>query len=87
LERANSLTTPYQRYDFLTFWQRHVGAQARVTPFIVVAFDALAPPLFLWPFGSRKLDGLRAVEFLGGQARQFQFGAVAARRSGQYHGR
>jgi CelD/BcsL family acetyltransferase involved in cellulose biosynthesis len=71
LEQANNLATPYQRYDFLMFWQRHVGTQAGVTPFIVVAFNAMATPLFLWPFGCRQFGGLRAVEFLGGKHANF----------------
>ena len=27
LESGNTLATPYQGYDFLNFWQRHVGAE------------------------------------------------------------
>jgi CelD/BcsL family acetyltransferase involved in cellulose biosynthesis len=71
LERGPSLATPYQSYDFLKFWQRHVGASSGVTPFIVVAFNALEQPLFLWPFGHRQLGGLRVVEFLGGKHANF----------------
>ena len=71
LERANNLATPYQSYDFLKFWQRHVGAESGVSPFIVVAFNATGTPLFLWPFGTRKLGGLRVVEFLGGKHANF----------------
>ena len=68
---ANNLATPYQSYDFLKLWQRHVGAASGVTPFIVVAFNAVGTPLFLWPFGCRKLGGLRVVEFLGGKHANF----------------
>jgi CelD/BcsL family acetyltransferase involved in cellulose biosynthesis len=71
LERANSLATPYQGYDFLTRWQRHVGDACGVTPLIVVAFNAMGTPLFLWPFGCRKLGALRVVEFLGGKHANF----------------
>ena len=74
LERAQTLTTPYQRYDFLTIWQRHVGATAGITPFIVVAFNAKGTPLFLWPFGCHKLGRLRVVEFLGGKHANFNMG-------------
>ncbi len=42
-----------------------------MTPFIVVAFNAMGTPLFLWPFGCRKLGGLRVVEFLGGKHANF----------------
>jgi CelD/BcsL family acetyltransferase involved in cellulose biosynthesis len=71
LEQANNLVTPYQRYDFLKLWQRHVGAESGITPFIVVAFNGLGMPLFLWPFGCRKLGGLRVAEFLGGKHANF----------------
>jgi CelD/BcsL family acetyltransferase involved in cellulose biosynthesis len=71
LELANSLTTPYQRYDFLKLWQHHVGAAAGITPFIVVAFNAVGAPLFLWPLGRRQLAGLRVAEFLGGKHANF----------------
>ncbi|MBI4366968.1 MAG: GNAT family N-acetyltransferase [Deltaproteobacteria bacterium] len=74
LERANSLATPYQGYDFLKFWQRHVGTESAIAPFIVVAFNALGVPLFLLPFGCRKLAGLRVVEFLGGKHSNFNMG-------------
>jgi CelD/BcsL family acetyltransferase involved in cellulose biosynthesis len=71
LELAHALYTPYQRYDFLRLWQRHVGAKAGVTPFIVVGFDAAGKPMFLWPFGRRSLGALRIVEFLGGKHSNF----------------
>jgi CelD/BcsL family acetyltransferase involved in cellulose biosynthesis len=74
LERGNSLATPYQRYDFLKLWQRHIGAPAGITPFIVVGFNARGTLLFLWPFGRRKLAGLRVVEFLGGKHANFNMG-------------
>ena len=71
LEQADSLATPYQRYDFLKLWQRHVGSNSGVTPFIVVGFNAAHEPLFLWPFGSRRIGGLLGVEFLGGKHANF----------------
>ena len=71
LEHDNTLTTPYQRFDLLSLWQQHIGAASGVTPLIVVAFDAIGAPLFLWPFGCRRLAGLRVVEFLGGKHANF----------------
>jgi CelD/BcsL family acetyltransferase involved in cellulose biosynthesis len=83
LERGNVLTTPYQRYDFMRFWQAHVGAAAGVKPFIVVGFNAAEAPLFLLPFGYRKVAGLKVLEFLGGKHANFNMGLwrrdVAAR--------
>lgn len=74
LEAAKTLSTPYQRYDFLKLWQRHIGAALGVTPLIVVGFDAAGTALFLWPFGRRRLGRLRLVEFLGGKHANFNMG-------------
>jgi CelD/BcsL family acetyltransferase involved in cellulose biosynthesis len=71
LERGNALATPYQNFDFLNFWQTHVGAGTGVTPFIVMAFNAAGAPLFVWPLGRRSIAGLRVVEFLGGSQANF----------------
>jgi CelD/BcsL family acetyltransferase involved in cellulose biosynthesis len=71
LEQGNSLATPYQHYDFLKLWQCHVGTAAGVAPFIVVGFNAAGAPLFLWPFGARRLGGLKVIEFLGGKHANF----------------
>ncbi len=71
LERGQTLATPYQRFDFLKLWHAHVGTAAGITPFIVVAFNALGGPLFLCPFGARKFGRLRVVEFLGGKHANF----------------
>jgi CelD/BcsL family acetyltransferase involved in cellulose biosynthesis len=65
------LATPYQRFDFLKLWQQHVGGAAGVTPFIVVGVNAGGEPLFLWPFGRRRLGRLRVAEFLGGKHANF----------------
>lgn len=71
LEQQATLATPYQGYDFLRLWHRHIGAASGVTPCVVVAYDAKGTPLFLWPFGSRRLGSLRVVEFLGGKHANF----------------
>ena len=72
LEAQDCLTTPFQRYDFLGPWQRHVGARAGVLPFIVVGFDALGETICLWPLGRRQAGPLRVVEFLGGKQASFK---------------
>jgi len=71
LEQACVLATPYQQYDFLKLWQRHVGAPAGVMPFIVVGFNPFGTPLFLLPLGLRRVSGLRVAEFLGGKHANF----------------
>jgi CelD/BcsL family acetyltransferase involved in cellulose biosynthesis len=71
LELVDSLATPYQRYDFLRHWQRHVGSNSGMTPFIVVGFNQESEPLFLLPLGSRPIGGLIELEFLGGKHANF----------------
>ena len=74
LERSHALATPYQRYEFLALWQRHVGAEAGFTPFIVTTFDAIGAPLFLLPLGRRSLGPWKVLEFLGGKHANFNIG-------------
>jgi CelD/BcsL family acetyltransferase involved in cellulose biosynthesis len=71
LEQADTLATPYQRYDFLKLWQRHVGSESGIEPFVVVGFNASREPLFLWPFGSRHIGSMVSLEFLGGKHANF----------------
>lgn len=72
LDQGSCLRTPYQRFEFLELWQRHVGAAQGVTPFLVAGFDAANRPLFLWPLGRRRfVGGVRVLEFLGGKHANF----------------
>lgn len=71
LEQACVLSTPYQHFDFLNMWQRHVGAMTGVAPFIVIGFNPFGTPLFLWPLGLRHVAGLKVAEFLGGKHANF----------------
>jgi CelD/BcsL family acetyltransferase involved in cellulose biosynthesis len=73
LEREDPLTTPYQSFDLLAAWQRQVGTQTGVTPFIVVGFDAGGRPSFLWPLGRMRKGPLNVVSFLGGKHANFNF--------------
>jgi CelD/BcsL family acetyltransferase involved in cellulose biosynthesis len=74
LECAPTLATPYQRYELLELWQRHVGAEAGFAPFIIVGFDAVGTPLFLLPLGCRQLGRWKVAEFLGGKHANFNMG-------------
>jgi CelD/BcsL family acetyltransferase involved in cellulose biosynthesis len=74
LEQGRPLATPYQRFDLLAAWQRHVGASTGVTPFIVTGFDHAGEPLFLWPFGRAKTGPLAVVRFLGSKHANFNIG-------------
>jgi CelD/BcsL family acetyltransferase involved in cellulose biosynthesis len=74
LESGATFSTPYQRFDLLTAWQRHVGAANGVTAFIVAAFDHAGEPLFLWPLGRTKTGALDLVRFLGSKHANFNMG-------------
>jgi CelD/BcsL family acetyltransferase involved in cellulose biosynthesis len=60
-------STPYQRFDFLSPWQRQVGEREGVLPFIVIAYDAEHRPLLLLPLALRHRHGVRTAGFMGGK--------------------
>ena len=87
LEHQQHFSTPYQRFDFLSHWQRQVGAREGLLPFIVIAYDAERRPLLLLPLTLRHQHGVRSACFMGGKHstfnmalwdRDFAAGATAA---------
>src|ERR1700694_6196561 len=64
-------STPYQRFDFLSPWQRHVGEREGFLPFIVIAYDADRRPLLLLPLVLRRRYGVRPACFMGGKQATF----------------
>uniref|UniRef100_Q07MQ1 BioF2-like acetyltransferase domain-containing protein n=1 Tax=Rhodopseudomonas palustris (strain BisA53) TaxID=316055 RepID=Q07MQ1_RHOP5 len=71
LERPEHLSTPFQRFDLLAAWQRHVGSHKGLAPFIVVVRDAEANPLALLPLAVERRHGVRVARFLGGKHTTF----------------
>jgi CelD/BcsL family acetyltransferase involved in cellulose biosynthesis len=71
LESDKTSYTPYQRFDFLSAWQRHVGAREGLVPFIVIAYDAERRPLLLLPLALRHAYGARCAGFMGGKHSTF----------------
>jgi CelD/BcsL family acetyltransferase involved in cellulose biosynthesis len=71
LEESGRFSTPYQRFDLLGAWQRHVGEREGVTPFIVVARDREDQALLLLPLGVTPGNGARVASFLGGKHATF----------------
>ena len=67
LERDGAFTTPYQRFDLLAAWQRHVGTRMGVRPVIVTAFDAGGEAMFVWPLGQSRVGAFGVAQFLGGK--------------------
>ena len=68
LEDGARLTTPYQRFDFLSAWQRYAGD---ATPFVVIARDAEQKPLLLLPLTLQHNHGIRTAGFMGGKHTTF----------------
>src|SRR5882757_5408841 len=71
LEQSNQFSTPYQRFDFLSNWQRQVGEREGIRPFIVIAYDKDRQPLLLLPLGVKRESGARVARFLGGKHATF----------------
>jgi CelD/BcsL family acetyltransferase involved in cellulose biosynthesis len=71
LEDQQQFSTAYQRFDFLSLWQRQVGQRDGLLPFIVVAYDAERRPLLLLPLVLKRRNGIRAARFLGGKHATF----------------
>ena len=71
LEGAQTSFTPYQRFDFLSPWQRQVGEREGLAPFIVIAYDAERRPLLLLPLTLRHAYGARCASFMGGKHSTF----------------
>ena len=71
MEAARQSCTPYQRFDFVSAWQRHVGAREGLTPFIVIAYDTERRPLMLLPLALRQAYGARCASFMGGKHSTF----------------
>lgn len=68
---VSQFSTPYQRFDFLSAWQRHVGTGEQLQPGIVVAFDAQRQPLLLLPLAIGTESGVRVARFMGGKHTTF----------------
>ncbi len=70
-ETAEQFSTPYQRFDFLSAWQRQVGGRDKAAPFILVAYDTERNPLLLLPLVLRRKYGIRTASFMGGKHTTF----------------
>jgi CelD/BcsL family acetyltransferase involved in cellulose biosynthesis len=70
-ETRSPLATPYQRFDFLSAWQRQVGRRDDAAPFIVIAYDCERNPLLLLPLTLRRKYSVRIAAFMGGKHTTF----------------
>jgi CelD/BcsL family acetyltransferase involved in cellulose biosynthesis len=74
LERGGAWATPYQRYDLLAAWQHHIGARKGMVPCVVVGFGGDGEPLFVWPFGRKRMGPVMIAGFLGSKHACFNVG-------------
>src|SRR5258707_15355897 len=65
LEDQQQFSTPYQRFDFLSPWQRQDGEREGVLPFTGIAYDTEQRPLLLLPLTLRHRHGVRTACFNG----------------------
>jgi len=72
-----SVTTPYQRFDWLETWHRHVGARNGFVPLIVHARQANGETAFIWPLAVRQKRHLRVAGWLGCKLANYRFGLYA----------
>ncbi len=71
------ISTPNHRFDWIEAWQRHLGAREGIEPAVVVGSDESGAPLVVWPFGVRRVAGLRVASWLGGRFANYQMGVYA----------
>lgn len=61
----NADCTPFQTFDWLQRWQRHIGTRQGVQPAIVVGTLADGQTIFILPFGIDRGGGARRLCWLG----------------------
>lgn len=67
LEVMGALTTPYQRFEWVALWHRHISKSEGIEPLIIVATDSFGAPLFLLPLSRRRKGSLSIAGFFGGR--------------------
>jgi CelD/BcsL family acetyltransferase involved in cellulose biosynthesis len=66
LEQAGAPATPYQRFEWVAHWYRHVGRANGAVPLIVAGFDRDDAPQFIFPLITERRHGARVAAFFGG---------------------
>jgi CelD/BcsL family acetyltransferase involved in cellulose biosynthesis len=68
-----ALYHPFQRFAWISAWQRHVGAERGIEPRIAVVRSGTDVACIL-PLGLRRSYGVRVLEWLGGEHADYQGG-------------
>jgi CelD/BcsL family acetyltransferase involved in cellulose biosynthesis len=66
LEEAGAFASPYQRFEWIAHWYRHVGRPNGATPMIVVGFDRDDEPQLILPLIREQRYRIRVAAFSGG---------------------
>jgi CelD/BcsL family acetyltransferase involved in cellulose biosynthesis len=66
LEEAGAFASPYQRFEWIAHWYRHVGRPNGAVPMIVVGFDGDNEPQFILPLIRERHHRVRVGAFFGG---------------------
>ena len=67
LVALGAVASPYQNYDWVRLWHRHVSPHAGMAPCLIAGFDASDEPIFLWPFVRDTFGPFRIATFFGGK--------------------
>jgi CelD/BcsL family acetyltransferase involved in cellulose biosynthesis len=67
IEAAGGIHSPYQNYDWVRLWDRHVSGPAGQRPCIVIGFDVQGAALFVWPLVQDRFGPLNIASFFGGK--------------------
>ncbi len=62
-----AISSPYQAFDWVRLWHRHVSPHSGMTPCLIAGFDAADEPMFLWPFVRDRFGPFRIATFFGGK--------------------
>ncbi|MEJ8573730.1 GNAT family N-acetyltransferase [Microbaculum marinum] len=69
-----ALATPYQRYDWVEAWYRHVGANRGLEPLVVAAAAGGDGTVALWPLVVRSFGPIRVASWPGGKFANYNLG-------------
>lgn len=69
----SAAASPYQQFDWLEPWYRHIGAALGYTPLLVVGRIG-GDPVLLWPMATRRAGGLTICQWLGGKQNNYNLG-------------
>jgi len=77
METPDHRFTPFQRFDFVSAWHKHIGAREHARPFIVAAYDARQRSIFLLPLAVGSENGIQVARFFGGKHATFNMPLMA----------